>query len=200
MKRLLVILIGVLAGISLIGCGTAREIKIKSNSEETSVFTEARDGDPIPKGLVELTIKASIKTHIEGYYIAESKKNLHGKEKYPFLVNIDAQAVTSEVEGIKEIKPAYDEDGKTSRDPEAGEGLRYVLEKKIILTPGAHKVFFGLPSDNYAINVEISLNEGVVNILEFKPVYRTKDIPTKITTFLKGINKYTAFLNGRQLP
>ncbi|MDP2156637.1 MAG: hypothetical protein Q8K68_02875, partial [Nitrospirota bacterium] len=81
----------------------------------------------------------------------ESKESLHGKVKYPFVVNIDGQAARWEVDGVKDVKPAYDADGKTSRDPEAGEGFRYVLEKKIRLRAGSHRVFFGLPEDNFSI-------------------------------------------------
>jgi hypothetical protein len=184
----------------LSGCGTAsREIQQKSQSEKTDVFTEVKDGGTIPKGFADLVIKANIKTHIEGYYILESKESLHGKEKYPFLVNIDGQAARWEVEGIKDIKPAYDADGKTSRDPEAREGFKYVLEKKIRLNQGSHRVFFGLPEDKYSTEVEISLKEGEMSILEFKPVYRTKKIPTRIPTFLKGIDKYVVLVNDKQI-
>jgi hypothetical protein len=172
---------------------------MKSKSEGTSIFTEIRDGGPIPKGLAELTIRANIKTHIEGYYILESKESLHGKQKYPFLVNIDGQAERWEVDGIKDIKPAYEADGKTSLDPEAREGIKYFLEKKVRLHAGTHKVFFGLPEDNYSTEVEISLKEGETSILEFKPIYRTKKIPTRIPTFLTGIDKYEVFLNGKQV-
>jgi len=200
MRRLLIVFIGVITGISLIGCGTAaREIQMKSKSEGTSVFTEIRDGGPIPKGLVELTIKANIKTHTEGYYILESKESPHGKQKYLFLVNIDGQAARWEVDGIKDLKPAYDADGKTSRDPEARGGIEYILEKKVRLTAGTHKVFFGLPEDKYSTEVEISLKEGETSTIEFKPIYRTKRIPTRIPTFMKGIDKYEVFLNGKQI-
>ncbi len=182
------------------GCGTtAKEIQMRTQSNKTDVFTEVRDEGTIPKGFAELTIKANIKTHIEGYYMLESKESLHGKEKYPFVVNIDGQAARWEVDGIKDVKPAYDADGKTSRDPEAGEGFRYVLEKKIRLRAGTHKVFFGLPEDKFSIEVEISLKEGEINILEFKPIYRTKSIPTRIPTFMKGIGRYEVFLNNHKI-
>jgi predicted small secreted protein len=188
-----------LAGV-LAGCSTAaKNIQVKSQSVKTNVFTEVRGSDSVPKGFVELTIKTNIKTHIEGYYILESSESLHGKEKYPFLVNIDGQAARWEVGGIKDINPAYEADGNTSRDPEAREGFKYVLEKKIQLNAGSHRVFFGLPEENYSTEVEISLKEGEINTLEFKPIYRTKKIPTRIPTFLKGIDKYEVFLNNRRI-
>jgi len=200
MKKLLLYIGPALLLSSLIGCGTtAKQIATMSQSEKTDVFTEVKVGEAIPKGFAVLIIKANIKTHVKGYYALESKESLHGKEKYPFLVNIDGQAARWEVEGIKDIKPAYDADGETSRDPEAREGLKYVLEKKIRLNAGTHKVFFGLPEDNYSTEVEISLKEGEMSTLEFKPIYRTKKIPTRIPTFLKGIDKYEVFLNNKQI-
>jgi len=93
MQRLLIFFPAILAGLSLLGCGTtAQEIQARSQSEKTGIFTEVQDGGIIPKGFAELTIRANIKTHIEGYYILESRESLYGKEKYPFLLNIDGQA------------------------------------------------------------------------------------------------------------
>jgi len=200
MKRLLIFFVAILTGLSLHGCGTtAKEIQMRAQSEKTDIFTEVKNGGTIPKGFADLVIKANIKTHIEGYYILESKESAHGKQKYPFLVNIDGQAARWEVEGIKDIKPAYEADGKTNRDPEAREGFKYVLEKKIRLNAGSHRVFFGLPEDKYSTEVEISMKDGEMSILEFKPIYKTKKIPTRIPTFLKGIDKYVVLVNDKQI-
>lgn len=190
----------ILAGFSLLGCGTAaKEIQARSCSEKTDLFMEARNGGAIPPGFAELIVKADIKTPVEGYYILESKKSLHGKAKYPFLVNIDGQAARWEVDGIRDVKPAYDADGKTSRDPEAREGIKYVLEKKVRLSAGTHKIFFSLPEEKYSVETQIALKEREVSVLEFKPLYRTKRIPTRIPTFLHGIDKYAVFLNGGKI-
>lgn len=200
MNRLLIFFMAMLTGLSLHGCGTAaKEIQARSQSEKTDIFTEVKNGGPIPKGAAELVIKANIKTHVEGYYALESGKSAHGKQRYPFLLNIDGQAAQWDVAGIKDIKPANDADGKTSLDPEAREGFKYVLEKKLRLHAGTYKVFFGLPEDNYSNEIEISLKEGETSTLEFKPIYRTKRIPTRIPTFMKGIDKYEVFLKGEQI-
>ena len=153
----------------------------------------------MPKGFAELTIRANIKTHIEGYYILASKESLHGKEKYPFLLNIDGQAARWEVDGIRDAKSARDAEGRTSRDPEAREGFKYVLEKKLRLTAGTYRVCFGLPEDNDSTEVETSLKEGEASTLEFKPIHKTKRIPARITTFMKEIDKYEVFLNDKLL-
>lgn len=198
MSKILKYMVLTVLGITLVGCGsTAKEIKMKSQSGRMDVFSEVRDDEIIPKGLVDLVIKASIKTHLEGYYIGESKESLHGKPEYPFLINIDGQAAIWKVTGVKETTPKYDKDGKTSHDPEAGAGMKYALDRKVRLRAGSHKVFFGLPEDKYSIEVEISLKEGETTTLEFKPIYRTKRIPTRIPSFLEGINKYEVFLNGK---
>lgn len=200
LERFLKTAMAILAGMILLGCGaTAGEIQRKSESSKADIFAEIRDGETMPKGFAELRIKANIKTHVEGYYIGESKKSLHGKQGYPFLVNIDGQAVVWKVEGVKDSKPKYKEDGKTSRDPEAGEGMKYTLDRRVRLRAGSHKVFFGLPEDNYSAGVEITLSEGGAYVLEFKPVYRTKRIPTRIPTFLEGINRYEVFLSGNKV-
>lgn len=193
-------LVALLTGFLLFGCRTtAKEMKTRAHSSTKAIFTEVKEAGTIPKGFAELTIKTNVKTHTEGYYILESKESQHGKQKYPFLVNISGEAARWEVDGIKDSKPAYDADGKTSRDPEAGEGCKYVLEKKIRLKEGSHRVFFGLPEDAYSTEVEMSLKEGEMSTLEFRPIYRTKNIPARIPTFMNGIDTYEVFLNEKQI-
>jgi hypothetical protein len=58
-------------------------------------------------------------------------------------------------------------------------------------------VFFGLPEEDYAVEVEIALEEGKMSVLEFRPVYRYKTEPTRIPTFLRGVERYDVFLNGQ---
>jgi hypothetical protein len=198
MRSTTAIAVGVLLAGVLAGCCTAsKAIPQKSQGEKTSVFVEVRGDEPIPRGSADLAIAANIKTHVDGYYVLESKESRHGKQRYPFVINIDGQAITWEVDGVRESKPAYDDDGKTSRDPEAREGFRYVLGKKVRLRAGAHRVFFGLPEENYSVEVEIALEEGKMSVLEFRPVYRYKTDPTRIPTFLRGVERYDVFLNGQ---
>ncbi len=181
----------------MVGCGaTARMIAAKSQSERTDVFTEVTDTGARPQGSADMIVKVNIKTHEAGYYIAESGESLHGKPGYPFVLNIDGQAAVWKVDGQKEVKPAYDEQGKTSKDPEAGTGVKYVLEKKIRLRPGVHKVCFGLPEDEYHAEADVTLREGEEAELEYKPRYRYKTLPTRIPTFLLGLDMYEIYLNG----
>ena len=192
-------IIGVMSLI-LMGCGAAaKEVRLKTQTERTDVFTEFKNADAPAQGFVVLTLKATIKTHLEGYYALESKDSLHGKPGYPFLINIDGQAEAWKVEGQKESLPLYDKDGKTSHDPDAGEGVKYVLEKKIGLRAGTHKVFLGLPADDYFKEVEITLKEGNTYMLEFKPVYRYKTRPTRIQAFKEEIKDIEVYLNGARV-
>jgi hypothetical protein len=182
---------------ALSGCGvSSKMIAVKMQSEKIDVFTETAGSEPAPVGYADVIINADIKTHLEGYYKGESASSAHGKEAYPYLFNIDGQAVLWKAEGKKHELPEYDPDGKTSRDPEAGKGMKYVLNKKIRLRTGAHRLFFGLPEDDYYREVSFSVKEGETLNLEFKPVYRYKTMPTRIPTHLREISRYDIFVNG----
>jgi hypothetical protein len=197
MKKYTLYISIVLVLMVLAGCGaTAKMIAAKSQSESADVFTEVTDTGTKPQCYVDMVVKANIKTHVAGYYSSESEKSLHGKPGYPFLLNIDGQAVVWKVDGHEDVKPAYDEQGNTSKDPEARAGIKYVLEKKLRLRQGAHKVFFGLPEDAYHVEVEIALRGGEEALLEFKPLYWHKHVPNRTPTFLKGVRKYEIYLNG----
>jgi hypothetical protein len=172
------------------GCGaTRKEIAMMSQSEKTGVFTEVMSEGSAPAEYADVVIKASLKTPLAGYYPVESKRSAHGKAVYTFLINIDGQAVLWQVKGQKHLIPEY-VDGKTSHDPDAGEGMQYMLEKKVRIAAGTHKVFIGLPDESYFTTVDISAQSGGSYVLEFKPIYRYKTLPTRIPTFLNGIDRF----------
>jgi hypothetical protein len=200
MNKITFFLAAILISTVFTACGAAtKTIMSKSQGERTDVFMEVTDGSAMPRGYGEVIIKANIKTHLEGYYIGESKESVHGRQSYPFLVNIDGQAALWNAPGVRDNKPAYDDEGKTSRDPEARDGMKYVLEKKVRVAAGPHKVFFGLPEDNYYTEADITVQNGATTVLEYKPVYRYKKITTRIPTFLNGISRYELLLNGNKL-
>jgi len=193
------VFIGVMS-IVLIGCGAvAKTIKQKTQNTRPDVFTEIKNDDALTQGFVTLAIKANIKTNLEGYYLFESKNSMCGKPGYPFVINIDGQAAAWKVDGQKEILPSYDKDGMTSHDPEAGEGVKYVLEKKIQLRAGTHKVFLGFPNEDYFKELEIMFQEGKTYTLEYKPIYKYKTKPTRIPSFKKGIKEYEVYLNNMHI-
>ena len=197
-NRITISMIVVALGLMVGCCATARTITAKSQSERTDVFTEVTDASATPQGFADMIVKANIKTHESSYYIGESGKSLHGKPGCPFVLNIDGQAAVWKVDGQKHELPEY-VDGKTSRDPEAGEGIKYVLNKKIRLRPGSHKLFFGLPEDDYYREVVINVKESEAQTLEFKPVYKYKTLPTRIPTYMKGVSHYDTLVNGNRV-
>ncbi len=197
MKRFTAYVSVVLMSMMILGCGAAaKTIAARSTSERSDVFTEVAGNEAAPPGTTDVLITASIKTHLEGFYPGESRTSAHGKEAYQFLLNIDGQAVLWKAEGKKHALPNY-ADGKTSKDPEAGEGVKYVLNKKIRLRPGSHKVFLGLPADDYYREVVINAKEGEAQMLEFKPVYKYTTRPTRIPTYMKGVSHYDTLVNGK---
>jgi hypothetical protein len=183
----------------ILGCGAAaKEIQRKSASAREDIFVEIKDGEPMPNGYAILTIRASIKTHLEGYYLGESKDSLHGKEEYPYLINIDGQAAKWKVSGTKDSKPRYEKNSAKLPDPESGEGFNYILEKRIMLAAGSHRIFFGLPEETYFVEVEIYLGKGEMHILEFKPIYRTKRSPGT-PSFLRGLDRYEVVFDAQSV-
>lgn len=196
MKRYIAYITVVLMLAVLSGCGAAaRTIAARSTSDKYDVFTEVSSNEAAPAGYADVLITANIKTHLEGFYKGESKASSHGKEAYPFLFNIDGQAVLWKAEGKKHELPSYI-DGKTSHDPDAGEGIKYTLNKKIRLRAGSHKLFFGLPEDDYYREVVINVKEGEALTLAFNPVYKYKTLPTRIPTYMKGVSDYDMLVNG----
>jgi len=187
-KCLIPLLIGLT--ISLGGCGTAaREIAQRSMSEKEGVFHEISEGEAPREGFVNLRVSAQVKTHLEGWYLLEAKSSLHGKPEYPFLFNIDGQAVKWEVKGQQEKGTEYEGCMETH---DCGTGMRYILFKEIALREGAHRIFFALPGDDYRTEFEITLNRGERYVLELRPVYRAQH-------YLKGIVRLDAFLNGTKV-
>ena len=196
MKKYIEYVLVVLILALLAGCGAAaKTIAARSTSEKTDVFTEVAGNESAPPGYTDVLITATIKTHLTGFYPAEAKTSAHGKETYPFLLNIDGQAVLWKAEGKKHELPEY-MGGKTSKDPEAGEGIKYVLNRKIRLHPGLHRVFFGLPADDYYREAVINVKEGKAQMLEFIPEYNYKTLPTRIPTYMKGVRYYAILVNG----
>ena len=182
--------------IGLFGCGSSlREIREASVGTATGIFRELQPEEPASAGDVRLEVKAYIKTHLKGYYVLETSKSLHGKPGYPFVLNIDRQAVTWKVDGVPDVAPVYGEKGR--KNPEGGEGMKYCLDKWIALRPGPHTIFLGLPQEGYTIQFDVTLSAERIQVLEFTPVYA--HAMRYRTGFLYGVTEYHAFLNGKEI-
>ena len=178
------------------GCGSAlKEINAKSQSTRSDVYVEIKNGGAIPGGYANVIIKVAIKTPPAGYYLWKSNHSFSGKPGFPFVFNIDGQAAVWKIDGQEEVTSPYDEKGE--RIPDGGRGIRYILNKKIRLATGSHKLFLGVPEDEYAGEFVIFVKDGV-STLEFKPVYRG-DHQRTAPSFLNGIQTFELFYDGSSI-
>jgi hypothetical protein len=192
MNKTSIILFSALLVALFSGCGSAlKDINAKSLSTRTDIFVETEGYESIPTGYADLVINVSVKTALAGYYILESKRSLSGKPGLPFIFNIDGQAVIWKIDGQKEITSTYNEKGM--RIPDGGEGMRYDLHKKIRLTVGPHRVFFGFPQDECIREFDILLKRGISR-LDIKPLYRQDS--RRSQSFLNGLSDFEVFYNG----
>jgi hypothetical protein len=193
MRRTAVVLVVSVAGVLLAGCVTTSQfMTARSQGARFDVFEEVGEKDTVSREYALLEIWASIKTHTEEFYLLESRDSLHGKKGYPFVLNIDGQAVVWEVDGQEETIPIHFEKG--GRNPEGGTGVRYEIRKKIRLAAGSHRVFFGLPAEDYYREFDVTLTAGRTYALTFAPVYKQR-IPNLqripgIRRFTNGFDRY----------
>lgn len=185
----------VFAGFVITGCAGTQQ-KAHTHSPE-SVFTESQ-GTVIPAGFGELVLQASIKTHPAGFYPLESGDSHHGADHYPFAVRIGGQSATWHVEGVKADTPKYAPDGTDPKDPEAGPGMRYTLNKKLLLNVGMHDVRIALPDDSIKAFAKVTVAAGKTAVVTFKPVYKMKDLPVRSPSYRKGIAKLEVFVNDQK--
>jgi uncharacterized protein YceK len=193
MKNIFITILIASLFILISGCGSAlKEINAKSLSTRSDVFVEIKNDETIPSGYANVIITVSIKTPPEGYYLWESNDSFSGKPGFPFVFNIDGQAALWKIDGQEEITATYNEEGE--KIPDGGRGIRYILNKKIRLATGSHKLFLGVPEDEYAREFVIIVKDGV-STLEFKPVYRG-DHKRRAPSFLNGIQFFELFYDG----
>ncbi|MBU4447923.1 MAG: hypothetical protein KKD99_04990, partial [Proteobacteria bacterium] len=150
-------------------CGAAREqIRTQSLTEREGVFQEVTTVDEPPPGFADVVVRASLKTHLSGEgALLECKNSPHGGPFYHFTLNIDGQAVTWKVPGLRENLPVV----KDRHSQDEGDGMKYGLEKRIRLRAGTHRIFFDVPEENYAKTVTVNLQDGKSSTLEFQPTY-----------------------------
>jgi len=180
------------------GCATDQDlIKAAVIGTRTDIFQESSVGTPIPMGYADLRIISTLKTHNPSIYRLEKKS--HGTPDYKLIVNIDGQA--TEIAGVlrkEDIEP------RGLRDPEAGEGIRYYFRKEVRIKAGTHKIIIAVPEDNVAVERNLTLKEGSVNVLVLEPTYGATS-PTgrptyySPTGFMSGIDGFRLILNDSSL-
>lgn len=169
----------------------AKQIREKS-VEQGAVFKELTDGMPTP-GFSVLIIRATMKTLKEGFYPFEFKSALHGKPEYPFVFNIGGQGVTWLAKGTLDIQQNIVEE---KRNPEGGEGMKYFLEKRIMLKPGAYKIYMGLTEETLQKEIDVTLSEGKTSVLQFMPLYFTGRYNRNAGSFYRGLRDFEVYLDG----
>ncbi len=180
-----------LLGSCAMNAAITKQIREKS-IEQGAVFKELTDRMLTP-GFNVLIIQATMKTPKEGYYFLEFKSALRGKPEYPFVFNIGGQGVTWLAKGIPDIQQKIIE-GK--RNPEGGEGMKYILEKRIMLKPGAYKIYVGLTEENLQKEVDVTLSEGKTSVLQFIPLYFTGRYNRNAGSFYRGLRDFEVYLDG----
>ncbi len=177
-------ILGAILIFAMLGCTTAsKEIRLKSRCEREDVFSETARS--IPTGMAELRIRVSVKTRLERQFVSGRSRGIPAPG-YPFLINIDGQAATWRVGGQR--------DSDANTETERGEGLRYILQRNLTLSAGSHKIFFGLPEEDYFVHIEAALKDGEVHLLEFRPLYG--ECLTGHRSFRHGVCGLEIFLNG----
>lgn len=194
--KTLINIVSVIAVLALAaGCTQAvrRPETIEQTTTTRGVFTEVAGGG-IEPGKVDLIIRLSLKTHTANYYLLESKKSLHGKPGYPFVATIDGQSVVWRSDGEVERTPTCD--AKGIRSPEGGDGVRYILEKRVRLAPGLHQIEMDLPEERYSRGVDVMLGERESAYeLDFRPIYKRSS--RHRATFVRGLAALEPFLDGK---
>lgn len=194
MKKQTVIALGIVLAL-FAGCAGSSHSALRQERGEGGEFYRERVG-VAPEGFADLTVTASIKTHIlRPSFVPDS----HGSANYTLLVSIDGEPVAVPGEAWLEKKEAAG-----FADPEAGKGVRYRFAKTLRLQAGSHKVTVSLPQDSVGIAHDITLASGSANHLVLEPVYAPvagKKRPGfyGATSFKEGISRIRTDLNGVRL-
>jgi len=189
---------GLFVAMALGGCAASPGlIKASNISTRNDVFQEVANGGTVPRGYADLRIVSSLKTHRPGRYPFERKS--HGTTDYTLLVNIDGQAVRLMGNITEE-----ESEPRALRDPEAGEGIRYLFEKTLRLRAGTHRIVVAIPEDGVVAEREIVLTAGSRHSLVLEPAYGAtagKQRPGfyGVTSFYEGISGLRLQLDGKPL-
>jgi hypothetical protein len=187
-----------LMGTMLAGCaGNAEIVKRAESSLREDVGKIISTAKPPEKSFADLTIRASLKTHLAGIF--PLREDLHGTADYQLLVNMDGQPLKFSGNCFAE-----DTSSPSNRNPEAGMGTRCRFQSHVRVKAGSHRIIVALPYDKVAVEREITLEDSTDNLLEVTPTYypdRRPNGPGKggAASFKEGISGVELSLNGNTL-
>jgi len=193
MKRAIFLLLAVMVFVT--GCAEDT-LEMMSRDTRKDVFRETSRFAPIPEGYAELTIISCLKTHKPGIYPYGSK--VKGTPDYVMLINIDGQS-----EVVKGYLSKENSEPRGIYDAEAGEGMRYLFKKEIMLTAGSHRLLLALPEERVVVKRDMTLKDGTANTLRLEPIYRSINLQRSpgrgslgSSSFMAGIEGFWVYLNG----
>jgi hypothetical protein len=186
------------AGMVVAGCAENGELlKRAERPERSNVYTVVTTATPPERGFADLAIRASVKTHRAA--LLPLGNDPHGTPGYQLLVNIDGEPLR--ISGAPAIEEGFSDAG---RNPEAGEGIRYLFRAHLRLKAGAHRVIVALPGDRVAVQRDICLEERTDTMMEVTPSYfsvRRQLGPGSAgaTSFREGTSGLELSMNGKPL-
>ena len=184
--------------VTLLLSGCSRNIiTVMSKETRKNVYQEIPEASKIPVGYAELIVSASLKTVKPGSYPSEN--GVRGTPAYVLLVNIDGQVTSVSGNMMEE-----NSDPRWPGDPDAGDGIRYLYQKNLLLNAGHHKVFVALPEEGIAVQRDLDLTEASIKVIKLNPIYGSKKPEGKpglglfsSSSFKQGIDGFYVTLLSR---
>lgn len=169
----------------LTGCASTEAIKRLESRNGQGVFQVLdASAKPLPDGYGDLQINLNLKTRTRDAVLINTTGD--GTERYQLLVGINGQ--TQRLTG--KMTPESGE-YRGSKDPEAGNGIRYSFETTVRLPVGLHTMTLALPEDGVVLERRLEVKSGE-NRMVLQPVYRSKNPHQRIgfngdTTYYEGV-------------
>lgn len=186
-KKSIILGATLIAIIGISGCAANREInKVSSLSTRNDIFSETSDSKTESSKAIT-DINFSVKSISSRLFETYAK---HSDPPFRVYLNIDGQTT------ILESEPVLEDSQKNHNIPESGTGWRYHFNKRIVLSPGKHKLTIEIPVDNVVVEHEIELHAGA-NTLTIIPVYKDKSPrrPSKYQHFSAGVKALQVLIN-----
>lgn len=108
---------------------------------------------------------------------------------YTFYLMIDGKGLKEILKGVQEVE--------SDMNTEKGEGIHYVLKKRIRLKPGWHEIVLR-PEDKSSVKVKVEIGSGKVYSLRFEPLYGPRKFGLR-KTFQQGLVDYEVYMDGNRI-